>query len=177
MSELLVLALGNVLCGDDGAGVVALARLRARYAIDAELLDGGTLGLSLLGYLQSAENAILVDAVAADAPAGTLVRLEGDEVGTAVAQRLSPHQVGVVDLLDGARLLGGNPKRIVLVGIVPERIELGVGLSPAVSAALDDFVEAVVAEVVRFGFGVRRGGDDAQRDADFLHRVLGVQGG
>jgi hydrogenase maturation protease len=176
---LLVLALGNVLCGDDGAGVAALSRLCARYAIDARarLLDGGTLGLSLLGYLQMAESAILLDAVLADAPAGSLVRLEGDEVGPAVAQRLSPHQVGVADLLDGARLLGGNPQRIVLLGVVPERIELGIGFSPAVSAALDGLVEAAASEIASFGLTVRRGGEDAQRDPDDLHRVLGVQGG
>ncbi len=62
---------------------------------------------------------MLVDAIEADAPAGTLVRLDGDDVGPAVATRLSPHQVGVADLLEGARWHERQPPRLVLLGIVP----------------------------------------------------------
>ena len=58
---------------------------------------------------------ILVDAIRDDEPAGTFVRLDGDDVAPAVATRLSPHQVGVADLLDGARWLerypNGGPAR------------------------------------------------------------------
>ena len=152
--ELLVLGLGNVLCGDDGAGVEALNRLRDRYdAPDgARALDGGTLGLSLLPYLQSARTVILVDAILADAPPGSLVRLSGEDVAPAAVHRLSPHQVGVADLLDGARLLGGFPEKLVLVGVVPAELELSVDLTPAVGASIDALVEAVVAEAASMGF-------------------------
>ena len=76
-TPLLILGLGNVLLGDDGVGPAVIARLRDSYvaAAGSLLLDGGTLGLSLLPYLEDAQTVILVDAVAADAPAGTLVRL------------------------------------------------------------------------------------------------------
>jgi hydrogenase maturation protease len=182
---LLVLGLGNVLCGDDGAGVVALARLARQYepGADVRLLDGGTLGLSLLPYLEEAHTAVLIDAVDTGAPPGTLVRLTGEDVGQAVAHRLSPHQVGVADLLDGARLLGREPGRIVLWGIVPERIALEVGLSPKVAARIDDLCAYVAAEVAELGFELdERRDDDAeaslQRDVDErAHRILGVYGG
>ena len=156
--ELLVLGLGNLLCGDDGAGVEAVARLRDRYDAPEGVLalDGGTLGLSLLPYLQSARTVILVDAIGADAPPGTLVRVRGEEVGRAAAQRLSPHQVGVADLLDGARLLGGYPERLVLVGVVPAAIELSVERTPAVEEHIDDLVEAVVDEAARMGHAFTR---------------------
>ena len=151
--DLLVLGLGNLLCGDDGAGVVAVARLVERYETPegALVLDGGTLGLSLLPYLREARQVILVDAIAADAPPGTLVRLTGDEVGPAAVHRLSPHQVGVADLLDGARLLGGYPETLVLVGLVPAELELSVERTPAVEARIDDLVEAAVEEAARLG--------------------------
>jgi hydrogenase maturation protease len=151
--DLLVLGLGNVLCGDDGAGVRAIERLRDRFDAppDVLVLDGGTLGLSLLPYLQNARNVLLVDAIAADAPVGTLVRVLGDEVGPAATQRLSPHQVGVADLLDGARLLGGLPETLTLVGVVPAAMELSVECTPAVAARIDDLADAVVAEASRFG--------------------------
>ena len=161
--DLLVLGLGNPLCGDDGAGVSAVARLRERYEAPPGVLvlDGGTLGLSLLPYLRQARTVILVDAIAADAPPGTLVRLEGNDVAPAAAHRLSPHQVGVADLLDGARLLGGYPEALVLVGIVPAKLELSIERSPAVESRIDDLVRATVDEAARMGHTFRRRGTDA----------------
>ena len=155
-SELLVLGLGNVLLGDDGAGPAVVAQLRDRYLTPAgmRLFDGGTLGLSLLPYLEDARRVILVDAVAADAPAGTLVRLEGADVGPVVATKLSPHQVGVADLLEGARWHDREPERLVLLGVVPESIELGVGLSDPVRRALPQLIDLVRAEVRACGFAL-----------------------
>ena len=152
-TPLLVLGLGNVLLEDDGLGVAAVSLLLDRYDVPpgARVLDGGTLGLSLLPYLEGADAVILVDAVLADGPPGTLVRLDGDDVPAAIATRLSVHQVGVADLLEAARWLGSYPGRVVLLGVVPASMELGVALSPAVNAALPDLVERVVAEARALG--------------------------
>ncbi len=135
---LLILGLGNILCGDDGLGAVAIARLSANYEIPdgVSVLDGGTLGLSLLPYVEDAERAILVDAINAEAPPGSFVRLEGEEVGPAVAGRLSVHQVGVADLLDAARWRGRLPQELVLLGLVPGTLEVGVTRSARVEAGL-----------------------------------------
>jgi hydrogenase maturation protease len=174
--ELLVLGLGNPLCGDDGAGVAAVARLAARRSAPrgAQVLDGGTLGLALLPHLQSARRAILVDAVRTGDPPGTIVRLEGDDVARAAAHKLSPHQVGVADLLDGALLSGRRPDPIVLVGIVPAQLELGTMRSRAVERGIDALVEAVAAEAERMGFAMpRRYGPRAAAD-ERAARLLGL---
>jgi len=156
-TELLVLGLGNPLCGDDGAGVAAVERLRERWEVPngARVLDGGTLGLSLLPYLQSARTVILVDAILADAPPGSLVRLSGEDVAPAAVHRLSPHQVGVADLLDGARWLDQYPRRLLLLGLVPASMELAVGLSPRVRPALAGLVARIVEEARAMGFAFR----------------------
>src|SRR5512135_3845944 len=69
-SRLLILGLGNLLCGDDGLGALAAQRIAETRVLPdgVKVLDGGTLGLSLLPYLEDAESAILVDAIAADGP-------------------------------------------------------------------------------------------------------------
>jgi hydrogenase maturation protease len=160
-TPLLVLGLGNVLLEDDGVGVLAAQRLIEEYEIpsDVRVLDGGTLGLALLPYVEDAERLILVDAVRADAPAGSLVRLDGEDVPPAVATRLSPHQVGVSDLLDGARWLQRLPSELVLLGVVPQSIELNVGLSMPVESALGALIASVVAEARELGFEFRRKSD------------------
>ncbi len=152
--RLLILGLGNVICGDDGVGVAAVERLRREYELPdgVEALDGGTLGLTLLHYAAGADDLLLVDAIRADAPPGTLVRLSGDDVAPAVRERLSVHQIGVADLLEGLRLLDAYPRRVLLVGLVPETLELRVGLSPAVEAGLDGLVSEVVRAAGGLGY-------------------------
>jgi hydrogenase maturation protease len=178
-TPLLVLGLGNVLCGDDGAGVAALHRLLEQYAMPdgVTALDGGTLGLSLLPLIDSADAVILVDAIAGDGPPGTMVRLEGDEVGPAVYERLSPHQIGVADLLAGAALIGRYPGQVILVGVVPETTDLALGRTPAINARIDDLVAAVVREMTALGFvpAARSEADRATpRSSDDVARALGL---
>jgi hydrogenase maturation protease len=153
--ELLILGLGNVLCGDDGLGVLAVHALERRYRLPAgvRIVDGGTLGLSLLPLLQQAKNVVLVDAVrcAGEEP-GSFVRLAGAEVPPAVRERLSPHQIGVADLLDGAAALGCSLAEIVLLGLVPADISLRVGLSAPVAGQWPALERAIVAEARAFGY-------------------------
>ena len=149
----LVLGLGNVLLGDDGVGAAAVARIERDYHVPpgVRLEDGGTLGLSLLGLLAESEHVILVDAVRTDSPPGTLVRLDGADVMDAVYERLSTHQVGVADLLEAARFIDRYPATVVLLGLVPDVIDLAVVRSSAVDAGLDALVAAIVHELKSLG--------------------------
>lgn len=161
----LVLGLGNVLLGDDGLGAAAVARIEREFRIPprVRLEDGGTLGLSLLGLLAESDHVILVDAVRADSPPGTLIRLDGADVSDAVRDRLSPHQVGVADLLDAARLIDSYPATVTLLGLVPDFIDLSVARSSAVDDRLDELVAAVVREVQSLGYKMVGEPDSAGR--------------
>jgi len=161
----LVLGLGNVLLGDDGLGAAAIARIERDYRAPpgVRLEDGGTLGLSLLGLIADSDHVILVDAVRADAPPGTLVRLDGADVADAVWNRLSPHQVGVADLLEAARLIDRYPSAVTLLGLVPEVIDLAVVRSNAVDTGLDELVAAIVGEVQSLGYRMVRETQAADR--------------
>jgi hydrogenase maturation protease len=161
----LVLGLGNVVLGDDGLGPAAIARIERDYRIppDVRIVDGGTLGLSLLGLIAESERVILVDAVRADAPPGTLVRLDGADVTDAVWNRLSPHQVGVADLLEAARLIDCYPSSVTLLGLVPEVIDLAVVRSSAVDNRLDELVAAIVGEVQSLDYRMVREPEAASR--------------
>jgi hydrogenase maturation protease len=152
----LVLGLGSVLLGDDGLGAAAVARIERDYRVPPKvrLEEGGTLGLSLLGLLTDSDRVILVDAVRADSPPGTLVRLDGTDVVDAARHRLSPHQIGVVDLLDAARLIDGYPTAVTLLGLVPDTMDLAVALSSAVEGGLDELVAAIVREVQSLGYSM-----------------------
>ena len=177
----LVLGLGNVLCCDDGVGIFALEALRRRYAWpdDVALVDGGTLGLALLPMLESARSVWILDAVMADAPPGSLVALEGESVEPALRDRLSPHQIGVADLLDALHWRDSWPERLRVLGLVPESLELRIGLSPDVAAGLERLVEAAAVELVGAGHALvpaTEGSDEATAhdDRGDAARALGL---
>lgn len=154
-TDLLVLGLGNVLYGDDGVGVVTVHLLARQYRAPAgvRVADGGTLGLSLLPLLAEARRALIVDAIRrGGVKPGSVVRLEGADVPPAVRERLSPHEIGVGDLLDGATLLGCSPARMILLGLAPARLEFGEELSPAVERRVPALVGRVVAEARALGY-------------------------
>lgn len=177
-TPVLVLGLGNVVCTDDGAGIAAVHKLIREYDLPEGVvaLDGGTLGLSLLPLVDSADEVILVDAIKAEGRPGTQVRIDGDEVAPAVYERLSPHQIGVADLLAGASLLDRYPDRVVVLGVVPASIELGIERTPAVEASIPQLVQRVVDELTAMGYPPVRSesGYEDNRSADHVARALGV---
>jgi hydrogenase maturation protease len=150
------LGIGNLIMTDDGVGVKVIHHLSEHYRIigDVELLDGGTLGLDLLPRLEGIDRLLIIDAIETGKAPGTLARLEGDEIPVVMETKLSPHQMGLKDLLAVAMLQGFRPPEMVLVGIQPENIDLGMELSPEVSARFEDLVRMTISELENWGIGV-----------------------
>ena len=165
-AETVVIGLGNVVLSDDGLGVHAVRRLRERYEIapGVELIEGGTAGLLLLPYVTDARRAILVDAIDIGAPAGTLVRLAGEAWATAFAIRMTPHDVGLADLLGAAQLSGAWPEELVLCGAQPASTHVGTELTTAVAAALDPLICAIVAELAAWDASALEAAPDSATD-------------
>lgn len=147
--RIIVLGLGNILFQDEGIGVRAADTIRAAGAFpeNVEVLDGGTLGLDLLAYFQHDVKMIILDAVRSGKTPGSLVRLEGDQIPAALAQKMSMHQLGLQDLMAASRLRGSLPQKVVLWGMQPAEIDWGMELSPICAVAFPQFVEAAVHEI------------------------------
>jgi hydrogenase maturation protease len=154
--QTLVLGLGNLIMTDDGIGVRVVQLLQNRYSFPAgvAVIDGGTLGLDLLPKLEGIERLLVVDAIETGEPPGTVVRLAGDQIPIAMATKLSPHQMGLKDLLSVAALMGCAPQEMVLWGVQPEAIEIGTELSETVAAQLETLAESVIRELANWGLQV-----------------------
>lgn len=149
-----VLGIGNVLMGDDAVGPFVVKLLEAAWEPleGLQLVDAGTPGLDLTAYLAGLDACVVVDAVRAEGEPGTLRVYGADEL----AERppvlaMSPHEPGLREAVLNARFLGVEPRRLRLVGVVPERIDYGLGLSAPVRAALPRVVERVRAELAAAG--------------------------
>jgi hydrogenase maturation protease len=152
-AQTLVLGVGNLLLSDEGVGLRVVERLVTTYQMPEEVLtlDGGTLGLDLLYYLDGVENLLIIDAVEMDQEPGTLVRLEGDQVPSFLSVKMSPHQIGIPDMLFAAQLRDLYPRNVVLWGVQPGSLQVGLDLSPQVAAQVSVLVKNVLEELTRWG--------------------------
>lgn len=151
--SVLVLGIGNLVMSDDAVGVMVAQRLQQGYRFpdNVEIMDGGTLGLDLLPKLENITNLILIDAVETGKKAGTCVRLYGQELPIALETKVSPHQMGLKDLLAVSELMGHSPKEMVLIGVQPGSIEMEIGLTPEVEFQLENLISNVLIELNNWG--------------------------
>ncbi len=154
-----IIGLGNVLMGDDAAGPYAVKLLHARFVMpgQVELIDGGTAGLVLPSLMEGCDAVILVDTVNSGMASGALCRYDREGLLSAhCVQAQTPHDPGLLDALLLSDLTGTRVPDLVLIGVVPERVAPGIGLSPAVQAAMDALIDAVAAELSRLGVTLER---------------------
>jgi len=146
--NILVLGIGHSLRGDDAAGLEAVRRWQALHPATAARLRvelAELPGLGLLDLLAGMDAAVLVDAVQADQPAGTLLVLGPDELAAFTAGTGSAHGWGVAETLQLGRSLQPDlaGTRVHLVGIAASQFNLGAGLSREVEAALGPAAEQI----------------------------------
>ncbi|KAF0107011.1 MAG: hydrogenase maturation protease [Anaerolineaceae bacterium] len=158
--NILVLGIGQSLRGDDAAGLEAVRLWRETHPQTARRVRVETAelpGLALLDLLMGADAAILVDAVQAAAPAGTVIRVGPDELAAFTPDAQSAHGWGVAETLQLGRAL--DPAlahvRVTLLGIVGKDFGMGAALSPEVQQALAEAAERIEAEVQELLAGER----------------------
>ena len=155
-ANILVLGAGNVLLSDEGAGVLVVEQLQRSYVFppQVELIDGGTMGLDLLGYLDDKSHLFIVDAIVSTQPPGSVLIEKLLDPPAYFRQKISPHQIGLSELLAVAAMQDCLPPAITLFGIVPLDLSTGIGMSREVSGAVGQVVLAVVQELGLLGVEV-----------------------
>jgi len=156
VDKILVLGVGNVLLSDEGAGVRAVEQLKLQYAFppQVELIDGGTMGLDLLEYLDDTGHLFIVDAIISTQRPGAVVIEKLLDPPAYFRRKISPHQIGLSELLAVAAMQDCLPPAITLFGIVPLDLSTGIELSPEATAAVGQVVLAVVKELALLGVEV-----------------------
>jgi hydrogenase maturation protease len=146
-----VLGAGNVLLGDEGVGVHVVEALQDHgVPDDVEVVDAGTAVLDALAALGRVDTLIVVDAVEAAGPPGAIYRFSPDSVMTAeVPPPMSLHDIGLLDTLEMAGQIGLRPGNSIVFGVVPEKVDWGLDLSPAVAARVPELVDRVCDEIER----------------------------
>lgn len=162
-----VMGLGSVLMGDDALGPFVIRRLLAAYEFnsDVALLDLGTPGIELSPYIAGQKALVVVETVLADGVPGTLKLYRRDALlQHSPTERLSPHDAGLKETLLALELHDQPPPEVLVVGVIPDQAEVGIGLSDAVRDAVPRVMAAVLIELDRLGRPARPAKDPAEPD-------------
>ena len=156
-----ILGLGNMLLGDDGAGIHAIKRISSRQAATGQdfphsisLIDGGTLSFSLLDEIAGAGALIIIDAMELGASAGTTRYFFDQELDQFLAapEQCSVHDLNLGDLLRMSALRGTLPKRRLLVGIQPLVIQWQETLSSEVSESVSQICNQICEAIAQLAW-------------------------
>lgn len=144
--KVLVMGIGNTLLQDDGIGihVTELFKSSREEDPDLDVIDGGTIGLSLLPEIEDAGKVIIVDASEIGEKPGTMRIFRNQEIDAQLSgKRRSVHEVALYDLFSAAAIRGRCPDERVLIAIQPACTEWGLEPTPEVKAAIPLACEAL----------------------------------
>ncbi|HEX9204676.1 MAG TPA: hydrogenase maturation protease [Candidatus Deferrimicrobiaceae bacterium] len=145
------IGVGNILLCDEGIGVHVVRELSRRgVPAGVEYLDGGVAGATLLNLIEGEERVVVVDAVDAPFPPGTVIRLDPGEIAGSASPAWSLHDVNLAGVLGMMRLRETLPRMLVL-GVVPADIgTYSLELSSLLAARFGEIVEKVRGEIAAF---------------------------
>jgi hydrogenase maturation protease len=157
--RIVIVGAGNWLLSDEGFGVHVVKYLTENYEFpdELEIFDAGTLGLSGAYALESADAVYVVDTVNAEGRPGEIRLYDKDDMMMLgrIPAKLSPHQLGIQEMLLVTQLRGRLPAELVLCGVIPASLEPGIELSPAVEMSVKATAQMLIEDLLSRGLSVR----------------------
>ncbi len=146
----LIFGAGNLLLTDEGFGVHFIKYLQENFTFpdEVELYDGGTLGIMVSHMLEDADHVYLVDVIEAKGEPGEVFRFEKEDfMLNRIPVKLSPHQIGIQEVLALSEIRDRCPDKVTLFGVIPLSYDAGAELSPLLGDLLPTLARSLVAEL------------------------------
>lgn len=149
----MILGVGNILFSDEGFGIRVVETLEERFDFPdrVSVIDGGVLGINLMGIIAEADQLIVVDVIRNKGNPGDLYRLAGGAIPERIRAKNSLHQIDFLEALTLCQALDKVPETVI-VGVEPEDINtLAVELTATTANRIEDMIGMVLAELDRLG--------------------------
>ena len=148
---ILLLALGNDILGDDGAGLAAARALREEFADEVDVVESGEAGLALLDLMAGYRRVLLLDSMATGRhPPGTVLAFSDKDFDKVVGP--SPHYAGLPEVLELARRMDIDfPEEISILAVeIEQPLDFRETLTPPIEKALPAYVERAAGTLRRW---------------------------
>jgi len=147
MKKIGILGIGNLLMHDEGFGVHFIEHLDKHYVIPDHVstLDGGTAGIMLSPFIEDVDFLYVIDTVAIKGEPGSIHCFTDDDVRAGnIHARMSPHQVGLLDILELCKLRENAPEKTEMITVVPKELDLFIGLTPALAPKIAEVMNVLI---------------------------------
>ncbi len=159
IKDIMVIGVGNVLMKDEGFGIHVIKRMEQMFEFpeNVEIVDGGVLGVHLLGIISKPDHLIVVDVIRNGGKPGDMYRIEQKDIPQRIRAKNSVHQVDFLEALTLCQAMDHQPEAVIL-GVEPEDITtLETDLTEAVEEKVGPVIDLVLAELEKLGVTCKKG--------------------
>lgn len=149
-----ILGIGNLIVGDEGFGVHTIQYLEKHYRFpdNVVLLDGGTAGIYMSPFLEECDPVFVIDVVDIDAEPGSMHYYSSQDVKAGkLSTRMSPHQLGLLEVLEICKLRDAAPEIIEFYCVVPKNLDSTMELSSVVAPRVKEIADIILKRLEEMG--------------------------
>ncbi len=155
--KIAILGIGNLLLRDEGFGVHTVHYLEKNYSFPdtVEVQDVGTAGIYMSSYLEECDPVLVIDVVDIEGEPGsfhfyTLAELKSGSFQT----RMSPHQLGMLEILAICKLRDAAPETVDFYTIIPKELTESIELSDVAAGRVVEVAEMIISRLAELGVEV-----------------------
>ena len=156
MKDIALLGVGNILEKDDGIAIYATKYLEKNYHFDpsVDIVNGGVEGINLLNMFMEYKHIIILDAIEIEDMPGSIYHIPSNELTGYGLNSGGAHEIGVLQCFDILELMEKPTPKSSVLGIIPEVIDVEIGLSDLMSEKFDIYIETLLSILKKEGISV-----------------------
>jgi len=142
-----IIGIGNLILSDEGFGIHTLHYLEQNYIFpeNVVLQDAGTAGIYMSPFLEACDPIFVIDVVDIQDEPGSFHFYTMHDVGARNIQtKMSPHQLGLLEIVEICRLRDAAPEHIEFYCVVPKALDTSMELSPEVAPRVAEVAEMII---------------------------------
>jgi hydrogenase maturation protease len=155
-----ILGIGNLLLSDESFGIHVIEHLEMHYTFpdSVTLMDGGTAGIYMAPFLEEHDPIFVVDVVnlKGKSPGSLFTFSAEDTKDGSIQTRMSPHQLGILEMLDISKFRGIEPETVEFFCVIPKSMETGLELSDVVAPQVAKISEKLVERLLGLGYEITK---------------------
>ena len=154
-----IAGIGNFILRDEGFGVHVVHYLQENYSFpdNVEIQDVGTAGIYMAPFLEECDPIFVIDVVDIAGEPGSFHFFTLNDVKAGNFQtRMSPHQLGLLEILEVSKLRDAAPEQIEFYTVIPKELEESIELSNVVERRKVEVADMILARLAEMGVQVTR---------------------